>query len=104
VVYLVQVKDLEQKLSKITDSKTSVEEKLKTSEHFVQSLETELQTTRANLEARQTELKESQDKVRTRATHALFHLSPQSGARNYVKKKGSIFKGPSIEVVGVGGQ
>lgn len=58
-----QVKDLEQRLAKVTDDKTSVEEKLKTSEHFVQSLESELQTTKANLEARQAELKESQDKV-----------------------------------------
>lgn len=60
----LQVKDLEQRLRNLTDSKTSVEEKLKTSEHFVQSLETELQTTRANLEARQAELKECQDRVR----------------------------------------
>ena len=59
----LQVKDLEQRLTKVTDAKASVEEKLKASEHFVQSLEAELQTTKATLEARQAELKESQDRV-----------------------------------------
>lgn len=61
-IYL-QIKDLEQRLSKVTDSKSVFEEKLKTSEHLVVSLETELQSTKSSLEAREAELEQVQEKV-----------------------------------------
>lgn len=57
------MKDLEFRLSEMTSSKATLEESLKTSEHFARSLETELQTTKTSLEDKQKELKEIQDRV-----------------------------------------
>lgn len=71
----VQVKGLEQRLSETTASKTTLEERVRTSEHFIKSLETELQTTKASLEARQNELKEVQDKVICLAEYKLHFIS-----------------------------
>ncbi len=60
---LSQVKDLEQRLSEVTDSKVYLEESLKTSERSTRSLEAELQSSKTTLESTQAELKEIQDKV-----------------------------------------
>lgn len=59
----LQIKDLEQRLSKASEEKGLLADRLKASEDSVQSLQAELHTTKTALEAKQTEFKQVQDKV-----------------------------------------
>ena len=59
------MRDLEQRLTKTSDSKVVAEEKLQSSEGLVRSLQDEIKTTTAKLEAKTSELTEVKDKVCT---------------------------------------
>ena len=59
------MRDLEQRLTKTSDSKVVAEEKLQSSEGLVRSLQDEIKTTTAKLEAKTSELTEVNDKVCT---------------------------------------
>lgn len=60
---MLQVRDLEQKLSASREAHFDVKEKLKESEEHGASLQTELNTTKADLEDKLRELQETKDRV-----------------------------------------